>query len=425
MRQPPRVTEFPRYPVIAGIALLATGVTAAGWLKMDVTPLVENAMIRKGELWRLVTSIFPHVGFLHLLFNVYWLWVFGTVLEQTYGHFKTIGLVLLFAIIPSALEYAFSSGGVGLSGVGYGFFGLLWVLSKREERFRDAIDKRTVYFFVIFFFFCVVATLANIMRIGNIAHGAGAVVGILAGFAITMPERRAVISAGICTILLFGLWASTQGRPRVNLSAYGSYDECKRGDDAMRAERYNEALPWLEVAAGYRFNQAACLTDLGFTYLQLGKKTQSLAAYRKAAEIGEAESQFYLGTMYEYGGGGLAKDPAQALYWYRKAADQGSPDALNNVAWALATSPEPGIRNPSAALDYAQRAVKAEKDKPRPHILDTLAEAYYVNEQYENAVKTEKQAIASTSEEDKNDYLTRLAKYQLALDGKKQPVNAK
>src|SRR6266700_841563 len=425
MRQPPKVTEFPKYPVIAGIALLATGVTIARSINMDVTPLEENAMIRHGELWRLVTSIFPHIGALHLIFNVYWLWVFGTLLEEVYGHLKTLALVLLFAIIPNALEYAFAAGGVGLSGVGYGFFGLLWVLSKRDERFRDAIDKRTIQLFVIWFFFCVVGTLTNIVRIGNVAHGAGAVVGILAGFTITMPERRAVISAGIGTILLFGLWASTQGRPRVNLSVYGSYDECKRGDDAMRSKHYDEALPWLEAAASYRFDQAACLTDLGFTYLQLGKKAQSLAAYRKAADTGDSESQFYLGTMYENGSGGLAKDPAQALHWYRKAADQGSADILNNVAWTLATSSEPGVRNPSAALDYALRAVKAEKNKPRPHILDTLAEAYYVNGQYENAVKTEKQAMASAPEADKNDYLTRLEKYQLALDGSKQPANTK
>jgi len=171
MRQPPSVTEFPKYPVIAGIALLATCVTIADWLKMDVTPLVENEMIRKGELWRLATSIFPHIGFLHLLFNVYWLWIFGALLEQVYGHLKTLALVLLFAVVPNALEYAFSSGGVGLSGVVYGFFGVLWVVSKRDERFRDAIDKRTIQFLVAWFFVCIVLTLTNIIRIENSAHG--------------------------------------------------------------------------------------------------------------------------------------------------------------------------------------------------------------------------------------------------------------
>ena len=74
MRVAPKLTEVPRYPVVAGTALLAIGVTIAWWAKVDISPLFETAMIRRGELWRLVTSIFPHGGILHLAFNIYWLW---------------------------------------------------------------------------------------------------------------------------------------------------------------------------------------------------------------------------------------------------------------------------------------------------------------------------------------------------------------
>jgi TPR repeat protein len=35
--------------------------------------------------------------------------------------------------------------------------------------------------------------------------------------------------------------------------------------------------------------------------------------------------------MYEYGDGGLAKDDAQAVYWYQKAADQGDADAKDKL----------------------------------------------------------------------------------------------
>ena len=98
MRPPPKLGEITRYPVVAGTALLAIVVTAAWWMKMDISPLFETAMIRRGELWRLVTSIFPHVGILHLAFNIYWLWVFGTLVEETYGHLKTAALILLFAV---------------------------------------------------------------------------------------------------------------------------------------------------------------------------------------------------------------------------------------------------------------------------------------------------------------------------------------
>ncbi len=52
MRPAPKWTEFPRYPIITGTALLATGVTIAWWSKVDISPLFENALIRRGELWR-------------------------------------------------------------------------------------------------------------------------------------------------------------------------------------------------------------------------------------------------------------------------------------------------------------------------------------------------------------------------------------
>jgi membrane associated rhomboid family serine protease len=123
MLRPPKWTEFARYPVIAGTAILAIGITIAWWSKVDISPLFESAMIRRGELWRLLTSIFPHSGMIHLAFNIYWLWTFGALIEREFGHLKTVALIVLFSVGSGALEFAFARGGIGLSGVGYGMFG--------------------------------------------------------------------------------------------------------------------------------------------------------------------------------------------------------------------------------------------------------------------------------------------------------------
>ena len=53
---------------------------------------------------------------------------------------------------------------------------------------------------------------------------------------------------------------------------------------------------------------------------------QAVYLYRKAADQGNAKAQYNLGLMYE-GGKGVAKDDKQAVDWYRKAADQGNEDA--------------------------------------------------------------------------------------------------
>jgi len=39
-------------------------------------------------------NIFPHLDILHLVFNVWWLWIFGTKVESALGHAKTALLVL-------------------------------------------------------------------------------------------------------------------------------------------------------------------------------------------------------------------------------------------------------------------------------------------------------------------------------------------
>ncbi|WP_439830288.1 tetratricopeptide repeat protein, partial [Aeromonas veronii] len=53
---------------------------------------------------------------------------------------------------------------------------------------------------------------------------------------------------------------------------------------------------------------------------------QALAWYRKAAEQGHAKAQYNLGVMYG-NGQGVPQDDAQAVVWFRKAAEQGLAEA--------------------------------------------------------------------------------------------------
>ena len=52
--------------------------------------------------------------------------------------------------------------------------------------------------------------------------------------------------------------------------------------------------------------------------------------HRKAADQGFASAQYNLGVRYD-NGNGVAKDPAEAVKWYRKAADQGVASAQFNL----------------------------------------------------------------------------------------------
>lgn len=292
MRQSPKWSQFYRYPIIAGVSALAVGSSLAWWSKVDVSPMFETAMIRRGELWRLLTSVLLHQNVLHLVFNLYWYWIFGTFIEDIFGHVKTAALIFLLAVGSGSIEFAMADGGVGLSGVGYGLFAMLWVLSKKDERFRDAMDAKIVQLFVGWFLLCVLATLAKWYPVANIAHAAGAVIGALVAVAIVVPGRRALASAAIAGLLLFGLWGSTLGRPKVNLSARGGYEEGKWGYDALMANQNQDAVHWLRDATIYQPKLAVYWFDLGIAYQKVGDLNDARTAYDKAHTLEPANAKY-------------------------------------------------------------------------------------------------------------------------------------
>jgi GlpG protein len=242
MRQPPPLAQLPRYPVVGGVGLLAVAVSLAYWSKkVDVSPLMEDHEIRQGQVWRLVTSTLPHGDPLHLAFNLLWLWVLGTLIEEVFGHVRTFLLILLLAAGSGAADYAFSHGGIGLSGVGYGLFGFLWVLSRRDDRFRGAVDAQTVQLFVGWFFLCIVLTAANVWHVANVAHGVGALMGVLVGMAVAGGKLRSLYGA-VTMLLLAGFGAAVYARPYVNLTVERAEERAQLGYDAAKNRDYDAAV---------------------------------------------------------------------------------------------------------------------------------------------------------------------------------------
>ena len=164
--------------------------------------------------------------------------------------------------------------------------------------------------------------------------------------------------------------------------------------------------------------------NLGGCYLQGAGVARDLSEaakwFRKAAEQGLAISQAQLGVLYEYGHG-LEKNEAEAIKWYQKAVERtdAPPIALNNLAWLYATAGNANFRDPAKALKYALKAVEVTKAE-NAGFLDTLGEVYYVNDDYENAIRTETKALAL--EPAQSSYKQNLEKYQRALQSKLQAV---
>jgi len=85
--------------------------------------------------------------------------------------------------------------------------------------------------------------------------------------------------------------------------------------------------------------------------------------------------------------------------------------AYNNLAWYLATAPYPELRDPPRAVVLARQSVALELSAM---FLDTLAEAYYANGEYPEAVKTGREAL-SIAKENRGYYEGQLEKFMKAL----------
>ncbi len=279
-----------RFPVTAGCCGIAVAITLASALGVDIEPLEATAQIGHGQVWRLVTSAFVHVAFFHLLFNVVWMLDFGALVESRLGSLRTAGIVLVLAFASSAAEYAVLRGGIGLSGVVYGLFGLLWMLSRNDARFAGVMTRSMVRTLIVWFFICIALTVAGLFRVANLAHGAGFATGALIGLAMSTPRGRPVFAAGTVLMVLAGLWGSTMGRDLVNLSGSLGEDEARLGYEALVAHRDRDGLAWLLEATQLRPDDAPAWNNLAVAYGRLGMNAQAEAAAARARQAKGGEN---------------------------------------------------------------------------------------------------------------------------------------
>jgi membrane associated rhomboid family serine protease len=246
------------------------------WLIFDLRFLIQP--------WRLVSSSLLHVHILHLGFNLYWLWLFGTVLEKALGGGRYLLLLAAIEVVAAAAEYALLLGGVGLSGIVYGLLGFLWI-SRADARFAPLVQAQTVWLFAVWFVFCLLLTLRGIWEVGNVAHAMGTLGGLVFGcYYATSPARRRAWLAACVSLVGVSLAAATVLRPFVNLSPRRAAEQdAYFGHVALWDGHDVQAVVMLEGAVEMDRGPAEPWFLLGVAWQRLGHLEWATDAYREAA----------------------------------------------------------------------------------------------------------------------------------------------
>lgn len=171
---------------------------------------MQPLAIADGQYWRLFSAMFLHAGLLHIGFNAYALWLFGTNVESNLGRTRFVLIYFITGFLASVASYAFGdfrTVGVGASGAIFGIFGAFIAYNYRRRHLAiSAANLRWAMTLIVLNLFLAFGFGG---RIDWRAHLGGLVAGVLAGFIAEgfgpARQRRFVQVAGLAALVAVGI----------------------------------------------------------------------------------------------------------------------------------------------------------------------------------------------------------------------------
>jgi membrane associated rhomboid family serine protease/Tfp pilus assembly protein PilF len=290
------------------------------------------------QWWRLVTAAFVHIGAVHLLMNMWALWVLGTLAEAVLGTCLYLGVYFACAVagaLASLYWHPFSIS-AGASGAIMGILGaMLSVLKFAHLPLPKEILRSTTRSLVQ----GAVLTLAIgiFPLVDNAAHVGGLVCGLFTGLILSWTRRADYRLQRplriICLLIPFAVMVPLTFAMRKHSEPWAHY---QRAVQALDARRYDEAEKEVRIALPGLPNRTAPLEILSETLFQEGN---------------DAEARKYLQQL-------IAQNPANQFAVNRLAAIELKEDdaigARDLLVRALPSQP----RNAYAEV-YLGRALQA------------------------------------------------------------------
>jgi tetratricopeptide (TPR) repeat protein len=163
------------------------------------------------------------------------------------------------------------------------------------------------------------------------------------------------------------------------------------GNALCQKGQVDEAIVHYQKALEIKPDFAEAHNNLAYGLLQIGRVNEAITHFQRALEIQQSYEAYYnLGYAFR-----RKRMVTEAMAYYQKAIELQPRfiPAQIDLAWMLATWPEPSVRNGGKAVALAEQASQFSKDKD-PLILRTLAAAYAEVGRFPEAVATAKQALA-------------------------------
>lgn len=169
------------YILIAINVLLFVGMYLYGDGSTDTRTLLNfganyPAFIKAGDYYRLITSTFLHIGFLHIILNMYALYIIGSQLEGFLGKWKFLIVYLGSGILGNLMSMLFFDGiSAGASGAIFGLLGSLLYFGYHYRVYLGTVVKSQIIPLIVLNL--IIGFTSS--SINNAAHLGGLISGIL------------------------------------------------------------------------------------------------------------------------------------------------------------------------------------------------------------------------------------------------------
>ncbi|MGO9272769.1 MAG: rhomboid family intramembrane serine protease, partial [Terriglobia bacterium] len=467
---PPPMVRTPLRPPVATLVLLVLNILffvamtrAGGSTNTDVLlafGAASRPLFRQGEYWRLVMPMFLHIGFSHLLLNSLALFFLGRLVEPVYGYGRFALLYVVSGMGCAALSMAVGHGvSAGASGSIMGIAGALLVTTYFHRDLVGRLLRRPLGAGILLLAILADLTMGWLVpMIDNWGHLGGLATGILLALLIPPPGHdvapgevaeepsQAIVAIPILIVGLAVAGAADHYRVSRTVTRL-----LQQGERLRQAHQNDRARAAFQEAARLAPRDGRPHEELGFLDLNEHRAAEALEEFKQAVRDDPESPTAQLGLAAAYQQNGdlakaqqtlealLGKDPHNPeqqeqlgeIYLERKLYPQAierfrealrlQPNAAishNNLAWLYATSEDPKYRNPAQALEHARRAVEL-SDWREPTFVDTLAEAFYANGNFPEAVRVE--SIALQLDPRNAEYRNHMERYRKAAGTENPP----
>ncbi|GGM31553.1 rhomboid protease GluP [Paraliobacillus quinghaiensis] len=190
-----------------------------------------NPAIIDGEWWRIISSMFLHIGLLHLVMNMLALHIVGSIVEQIYGSKRFLIIYFFAGIMGGLTSFALNPQlAAGASGAIFGLFGALLFFGFHHQR----IFFQTMGWNVIVIIAFNIVFGFVVQQIDNGAHIGGLIGGLIASSIVFFPNKKQ-LSQQLLAIVAYIVIV-------VSLVLYGISNKSGHYDPMLQAQIANHLI---------------------------------------------------------------------------------------------------------------------------------------------------------------------------------------